>query len=178
MTERRGEWFLTSSSRQFWPFDPRPEDISIFDIAHALSNVCRFGGHCLWFYSVAQHSVHVSRLVPPEHALVALMHDATEAYVGDMVRPLKRGLPEYCVVEDGVWRAIASRFGFPPYLPLDVKAADNVALMTERRDIVAANPLPWTEHAKPDPEPITPLDPLKARSLFMARFAELGGVAR
>lgn len=93
--DRRGEWILTFSGERFYPFSPAPEEVKTKDIAHALANICRFNGHTRGFYSVAAHSVHVSRLVPPEFALEALLHDAAEAYVGDMVRPLKRGLPAF-----------------------------------------------------------------------------------
>jgi hypothetical protein len=65
----RGDWIQTATGRPFWPIDPRPEDIDIEDIAHALSMLCRFGGHCLRFYSVAEHSVLLSQYVAPEHKL-------------------------------------------------------------------------------------------------------------
>jgi len=95
-------WFLTASGKRFWPLDPRPEDICIEDIAHALSHICRFGGHVREPYSVAQHSVIVSMIVKPENALYGLLHDAAEAYAGDMVRPLKRGMPAYRSIESAV----------------------------------------------------------------------------
>src|ERR1039457_118422 len=83
----------TFSGLRFWPLDPNPEKILIDDIAHALAHQCRFGGHASRFYSVAEHSVHVSRLCPPEDALWGLLHDASEAYLVDLPRPLKQ-LPE------------------------------------------------------------------------------------
>ena len=97
-------WFLTTTGRQFWPASPDPEQIQIEDIAHALSNLCRFGGHTREFYSVAQHSVLVSQNVPDDLRLVGLMHDATEAYCGDMIRPLKNVLPEFKELENGIWK--------------------------------------------------------------------------
>lgn len=81
--------FNTFSGRSVSLYDPTPEMICIEDIAHALSHVCRFGGHTREFYSVAQHSCLVSYLAPAEWRLAALMHDATEAYLGDVIRPLK-----------------------------------------------------------------------------------------
>jgi 5'-deoxynucleotidase YfbR-like HD superfamily hydrolase len=119
---------------------PRVEDIWIDDIAHSLANLCRFGGHCRQFYSVAQHSVLVSRLVPLHLAFVGLMHDATEAYVGDMVRPLKYSLPQFLEIEDAIWRLIARRFDLPLHLPAEVKEADDIALVTERRDLIISSP--------------------------------------
>ena len=78
---RRGGWIQTYTGRQFWPLDPRIEDIDIHDIAHALSHQCRYSGHCLRFYSVAEHSVLLSHHVAGEHMLWALLHDAWEAYL-------------------------------------------------------------------------------------------------
>jgi flavin-dependent thymidylate synthase len=106
-TEPSGDWMQTYSGGRFYPGDPRIEQIELTDIARALSRICRYAGHCEQFYSVAQHSVYVSGMVPPEHALCALMHDATEAYLVDIPRPLKRMLAGYTVLEDRLWRVIA-----------------------------------------------------------------------
>ncbi len=98
---RGGYSMQTFSRTMFYPLDPHPEDVHIVDIAHALANICRFGGHAKRFYSVAQHSVLVSRIVEPEDALHGLMHDAAEAYVGDVVRPIKHmpGMAAYHAAE-------------------------------------------------------------------------------
>ena len=93
-----GPYIQTSSGRWFNPFEPDPEQIDPGDIARALANVCRFGGHTRAFYSVAQHSVIVSELVEErggdvEDVFAALMHDATEAYLGDMPHPIKHRSP-------------------------------------------------------------------------------------
>lgn len=168
--QRKGNWFITASGLQFWPLDPQVADIRITDIAHALSNVCRFGGHCDPFYSVAQHSVHVSRLVPQELAMTALLHDATEAYIGDMVRPLKQNMPQFQEVEDRLWAVVAAAFSLPLELDAKIKHADNVALMTERRDIVIWTPHVWSTDETPDEELIRPLAPGEARELFLKRY--------
>ncbi len=91
---RKGDYIATYTGKQFYPLDPRPEDVCLEDIAHSLSNLCRFTGHTDTdrFYSVAQHSVICSTIVAPEAALLALLHDAAEAYLGDISRPLKRDL--------------------------------------------------------------------------------------
>lgn len=138
-------WIQTASGRSFDLAQPRAQDVTIEDVAHALSLICRFGGHMPKHYSVAQHCVVVSHLVPRENALAGLLHDASEAYVGDVVRPLKRMLPGYRDIEDRVWNAIASRFGIDPTLPASVKEADRIAMFWERRDLLAKPPKDWTD---------------------------------
>lgn len=165
----------TASGRYANLVAPLPHHINIGDIAHALSNICRFGGHTREFYSVAQHSVLVSRFVPPEHALPALLHDAPEAYVGDVILPLKRLLPDYRAIEASIWRVIASNFGLPVDLPRCVKRADLVLLATERRDLMNEQDTPWTvlDGVVPLPEPIDPWTPSHARAEFVMRYWEL-----
>src|SRR5581483_11639638 len=173
-SKRNGDWFLTYTGKQFYPLDPRPDDVCIEDIAHALSNVCRFGGHCRRFYSVAQHSVFVSEIVK-QPRLQALMHDATEAYCGDVVRPLKYAMPNYIEIEDRIWSAICERFELAVKLHPEVKPADNRALMTERRDILIPSNHSWSLEAEFPPldEVIEPAEPYVAEILFMERFKEL-----
>ncbi len=103
---RRGDWIQVRSGRKFHPLDPRPEDVDINDIAHALSNLCRFTGHCTDFYSVAQHSVIASQIVPPASALAALLHDASEAYMGDISPARGRGFctSTWATVRSGIAR--------------------------------------------------------------------------
>lgn len=173
---RRGDWLQMNSGIAFWPLDPRPEEILIEDIAHSLSLLCRFGGHCSRFYSVAEHSVHVSRLCPPEHRLWGLLHDAPEAYVIDLPRPLKRSLPEYCAIEDGVQRAVAARFDLPLEIPEPVKSADEAMLVAEAWQLMTIAPLTWGEvmaGTKPAPVQVDCLAPDAARSVFMAEFYRL-----
>src|SRR5579872_2947230 len=85
-------WIQTASGLEFPLFEPRLDAINIEDIAHGLSMICRFTGQCARFYSVAEHSVHVSHLVPREDAAWGLLHDAAEAYLGDVASPLKKHL--------------------------------------------------------------------------------------
>lgn len=175
---RIGDWFQTHSGIQFYPLDPRPEDIHIDDIAHALARICRFGGHTKEFYSVAQHSVLVSRIVSQELAFVGLMHDATEAFIGDVVRPLKYQMPQYLQIEDRLWEVIAERYNIPKVLPPEVKQADNVALITERRDLIPVQRQwgEWTKAYTPLDYTIRPESSPMAEALFMTRFNELIGM--
>jgi hypothetical protein len=87
--KRKGDWMQTYTGRQFWPIDPRADEIDIVDIAHALSQQCRFAGHCKSFYSVATHSWHTSNVCNSENALWGLLHDAAEAYLVDLPTPIK-----------------------------------------------------------------------------------------
>lgn len=168
-------WTQTYTGKMFYPFDPRPDDVCIEDIAHALAMQCRFNGHCREFYSVAQHSVIVSMNVPACDAMKGLLHDAAEAYVGDLVRPIKKHLPEFRVIEEAVHSAICLAFRIEPSLPNSVLWADRCALMTEKRDLMAKPPAEWEETAKPFTERIKPWLPALAERAFLERFVQLGG---
>jgi hypothetical protein len=171
----RGDWMQTYTGVRFYPMDPRPEELDIRDIAHALSLICRYGGHVDRFYSVAEHCVLMSQYVPEEHALWALLHDASEAYVGDMVRPLKRQLPEYEAAEGRVIAAIVERFGLPSTtMPAEVKDADNRILLTERAILMPATRYPWNiEHLAPLPVNVRGLLPSEAEAAYLDRFEAL-----
>lgn len=169
-------WIQTYTGKKFYPLAPRVEDICIEDIAHALAMKCRFCGHCREFYSVAQHSLHVSLLVPGKDAFAALMHDAAEAYLPDVCRPIKPAMVGFKEMEQRMEAAIARKFPtLPATMPDSVKHADLVALHTERRDIMAAPPTGWTTDrlAEPDRERIKPVAPFEARADFLTRFWEL-----
>jgi len=174
---------LTASGRYFDFTDPDPQSIDIADIAVALSRICRFTGHPTRFYSVAQHSVLVSYLVPPEYALQGLLHDAAEAYLGDVSSPLKQLLPDYKAIEKRVEHAIALRFGLPTPLHPSIKEADLCALVTERRDLMP-DPMPgyrvtdsvaWssTTDIVPLIATLTAYGPPVAEEAFLGRFAEI-----
>lgn len=136
-------WILTRSGKRVDLLAPTADMIDPLDIAHSLAHQCRFNGHTTAYYSVAQHCYIVANLVPPEHQLGGLLHDAAEAYVGDMVRPLKQLLPDFAEVEHEIWLAICERFNLAPELPACVHQADLIALATERRDLMPAHPGEW-----------------------------------
>lgn len=169
---RLGDWLQTHNGIQFYPLDPRPEDFILDDIAHGLSMTCRYGGHVNSFYSVAQHSVLVSYCVPAEFAKEALLHDASEAYLGDVVHPLKKILPRYKEIEARVEAVLAERFGLTWPWPDVVKDADLTLMMAERRDLLQ-HQKKWIHHAEPLPMSIAPVGPTEAKSLFLSRACEL-----
>lgn len=169
-------WMLTKSHKAFYFDAPKQSQICLEDIAHALSNLCRFNGHCSEFYSVAQHSVYASQLCPPEAQLDGLFHDATEAYIGDMVSPLKKLIPAFSEYEDSLWRTIAAKFSLSRTLPASVKKADLQMLATEARDLMGADPREWGLKEKPDERiKIVPWPPALAKKYFLERFAVLDG---
>lgn len=167
------DWIQTHSGKQFFPLRPRVRDIDIQDIAHALSLNCRFNGHCRAFYSVAEHSVRVSHAVDREHALWGLLHDAAEAYLTDLPRPVKAQMPLFSEIEDRLLKVIIEHFGLAFPMPDAVRHADEVLLATEARDLMATPPEPWKLNAAPLIETIEPLPPVHARDLFLQRFEEL-----
>lgn len=173
----RGPTIMLTSGRYFDFEDPGACEFLITDVAHSLSNLCRFTGHCSEFYSVAQHCVLVSYAVPPEHALKGLMHDSAEAFIGDVSKPLKILLPDYAVIEGRVEEAVFSRFGLAAPFPPSIKQGDLTLLRTEQRDVMRADSDVWAlaNGSAPLPGRIKPLAPEAARREFIRRFEELGG---
>ena len=176
-----GPYLQTVSGRFVNPLDPDLDQIDIGDITRALANTCRFGGHCRSFYSVAQHSVIVSELVEQrggdaEDVYAALMHDAAEAYLGDMPHPLKHrsALGEaFKAAEKHLEEALRARFNIKPGVP-EIKRADRALLATERRAL-STEDWHW-----PELEGVEPLDlhltawpPDEAAARFAARYAQL-----
>lgn len=110
--------FNTASGKIIDLLHPSPSEITIEDIAKGLSNICRFGGQIKQFYSVAQHSVLVTQLANEELRPYALFHDATEAFIGDIIKPLKVIIGDvYAQIEQRFHSAICERFGFDPHAP-------------------------------------------------------------
>jgi hypothetical protein len=171
---RKGDWIQTFTDKQFFPLDARPEDVCLEDIAHALSNLCRFGGHVREFYSVAQHSVLVSWHCP-KYPRSGLMHDATEAYLVDVPRPIKKHLSNYSDIEANLARVIGARFALPlSPLPAEVQEADERALATEKRDLRGPPPAAWGDLPAPWFDTIVPWVPSVAKEMFLNRAAQLG----
>ncbi len=180
-TERYGNWLQTYTGHAYYPLDPRPEDIDIHDIAHALSNTCRYGGHCSTFISVAQHSYLVSKLVPKGMELWGLLHDASEAYLVDIPHPIKEYLNIYHVMEEYCMNTIARKFNLQLPMPSEVKLADRAALKIERSlFMLKLDKCIWEEDNTDICLPwysgdfmnisIVPYNPIKAKSVFIERF--------
>lgn len=152
--------------------DPRGMDIET--IAHALALTNRFGGHSRLPYSVAEHSVRVSKLCSPENALWGLMHDASEAYLTDVCRPAKALLPDYRRLEERIAGKIATHYGLSLPIPGEVHEADMVMCATEARDLLA--PGEWAHWSLPHPplaQRVHPLDWRHAKRAFLRRYEEL-----
>jgi hypothetical protein len=173
------DWMQTFTGKAFYPMEPRSVDVDPVDIAHALSLICRFGGHSKHFYSVAEHCVLISQWVEreagPEEALWGLLHDATEAYVGDMVRPLKNSMPDYRLAEAKVMTAICAHFWIPRTQPQIVHEADSRILLNEKNAVMGRAPASW---AVDDLEPLPGIypvgwDPKPAEFAYLERFHTL-----
>ena len=164
--------------------NPTPDMINIRDIAHALSLTCRYGGHCVSHYSVAQHSVHCLECARRDMQSMevkkwALLHDASEAYIGDLPRAPKSLLPCFQALEDMIHQVIAERFNLSWPMPPQVKAYDNAVLIAERDTVLPAiNPELWApyDHLEPAIVRIRPAwDALYAETRFLNAFESLFG---
>ena len=178
-----GPYLQTVSGRWVNPFDPDPDQLDAGDIARALANQCRFGGHCRVFYSVAQHSVIVSEVVEErgfdvEECFAALMHDATEAYLGDMPHPLKHRSPlgaAFKEAEDRLEEALREHFRIKPGVP-EIKRVDRSLLAAERRAFSSEEwHWPELEGVEPLEIELTAWSPDEAAETFARRYAELDG---
>lgn len=165
------------SGKLFDVLNPQPEDFDIRDIAHSLSQQCRFGGHCNTFYSVAAHSVVASWLCPSDLAMELLLHDAHEAYVLDLQRPLKELLPEYRLIEDEVAFALEQAFQIHPRCTENegiVREVDLRMLATEKEQLCNPGPSwPFLEGVKPYPNRLPLWSPREAEIKFLQRYQDL-----
>lgn len=189
--QRRGDWIQTFTGQKLYPLDPRPDEIHMPDIAHALSMICRFNGHCYKFYSVAEHSCHVydylrgkyndkpRRPVVKEIAFAGLMHDSSEAYLCDLVTPVKRSADfarPYRIAKCNMMLVIADKFGFPWPFPSVVHEADARVFVTEVAQLMSLHP-DWLLDARGMIAGLKlPLwSPEKARMEFLIRYSAMTG---
>jgi len=171
--EIRGPTIRLNSGSYFSFLHPEESDFTIEEIATSLAHICRYNGQVRIgrFYSVAQHSVHCHDFAPPSHQYTALMHDAPEFAVGDMVRPLKDLCPDFRAVEARVEAAVFDRFNVPP-IDAVIKEIDNRMLLTEQRQIRQNSAAwAWCEGLEPFPFTIPVWTPERAYNEFMQRFA-------
>lgn len=179
-------WIQTYTGKKYDVFNPDPKMICIEDIAHALSNLCRFNGHCEGFYSVAEHSVLVSKIFDDKKlALYGLLHDAAEAYIGDYCHPIKQHLENIKILEENNEVIIFDVFGLEYPFPKEVKLADNAILFLEYKTIMKlVNTWTFVEGVEDNPYHniieekklgIWNYIPEYAESNFLERFYELNG---
>ncbi len=178
MTQHQTKSSITTLSGKFFDIlKPEEYEYDIEEIATALSNLCRYTGHVNTFYSVAEHSVLVSRIVPERLALAGLLHDASEAYLGDVSSPLKKLLPEYKRIEDRVQRAISGAFGITEGLDHpEVHAADKRMYWQERQSVAnnGVKDTLWHQDLRATRKvEAMGMSPLMARRMFIKRYREL-----
>lgn len=185
-------WIETRSGIKVDVQDPKPEQFDIKDIAYALSNTCRFNGHSAGFYSVAEHSVAVALRLPTHLRLAGLLHDATEAYLGDIPSPIKQFLPDYKAIEARFETALAEKFATVEHSVIPrctaeeyklVKQADIDALYTEAHFLIESQGKDWSYFQGPvaykvnyDLQPIC-LPPKEAFKLFLGMYYDIVGVS-
>jgi len=173
MVERIGGWIQTYTGGKIYPLDARADEIDISDIAHSLSMQCRYNGHCETFYSVAEHCVLLSRLVDPENAFAALMHDASEAYLTDIPRPIKPGLLNYKEIENKLMNVIALKYGFTWPPPLQVTEYDMRILNDEREQNMWKSIHEWDDYGEKLGVELKFWSPEKAEQKFINAFIKL-----
>lgn len=189
----RGHWMQTFTGRAFYPLAPEVDDIDGLDIGHSLAMQCRYNGHVKRFYSVAEHCALMSDFILEgsafgdlpamsdearrEFALWALLHDGAEAYCGDMVRPLKLHMPDFCAVDDNLTVVIAQRFGLSSTtIPPEVKAVDTRILLDERAALLSTPPADWSlGDAQPLGVKIRAWSPEVAKWEYLVRLTALTG---
>jgi len=159
-------WMETFTGTKFYPMKAEVEDIRIEDIAHSLANICRWGGHTKFHFSVASHSVMLSKLVPPRYALEALLHDATEAYLGDIPTPIKKTLPLYEKAEQKLAQAIYKHYKLQYPFPKEVEVFDDVCKQIEYHNLLE-------DGVKTDEVLVPKITPKQSKEEFIKRFNQL-----
>lgn len=177
-------WMETFSGKKFFLFDKEGLDqIDIYDIAHSLALNCRYNGHCSRFYSVAEHSVLMSYLVPEGLELEGLLHDSTEAYLSDIVRPFKRVMPMYQDIENTLYTRIASKYGLADKIHAETKEVDLAICKLEAETLMMSKGKGWGLDSsvitnelleeKSGYSKIPCWSPEQAEQEFLSRFYEL-----
>ncbi len=171
------QWIQTYTGRKFFPLKPVAADLDIIDIAHALSHICRYTGHAQRFYSVAEHSIHVSKRLPKRLQLAGLLHDASEAYLSDIASPVKRQktMAGYVNAEAVLTETINKYFG------LDLSKEDHESIKRVDSDMINSEVPQVFNKLHPDWKLDSPTcyvylsfySPEEAKALFLKRFEEL-----
>jgi uncharacterized protein len=153
---------------------PQSSNFTAEDVAHGLAHICRYAGQCRRFYSVAEHSLLVSD-VATGFEYEALLHDAAEAFIGDITRPLKQMLPDFKRIEAEVQKAVLERFGIIEPVPPEIKEADLRVLASEQRQIMPPGTDDWLTGMNIDPAPVRVrhLSPERAKTEWLERFETL-----
>lgn len=170
---RKGDWIQTYTGRSFWPLDPRASEVNIADIAHSLSMQCRYAGHCIRFYSVAEHSVLLAKHVSADNRLWALLHDASEAYLIDVPRPIKHSLGGYKDIESAVMTTVAEAYGLRGAMPAEVHDADIRICVDEKAQNMSAGPMWGIDGLDPIGVQLQFWPPAEAEAAFLDTFAEI-----
>ena len=170
-------WVQTYTGKKFSLINPSPEDVDIIDIAYSLSRQCRFNGHTLFFYSVAQHSSLVSQNVSKENEKWGLLHDAAEAYIGDIVRPLKHLLGDQLkAIEYNIQYCIAQKFNLSTWaIPTEVFRIDQSILHDESLQVMNfPHPDDWQLSEEPLEIKILQMTSEQARINFLFSAKRMG----
>lgn len=168
----KSPYIQTYTGKTFHFLDPQEDEIDIIDIAHALSNSCRFTGHVKFFYSVAEHSYLVSMNCSKKNALYGLLHDASEAYITDISSPVKAFLSNYKEMEAVIMKAICKKFGLPEEMPEEVKSVDGRILFNEKDVLLKPHDWGW-DMQRLTATPIVGYTPEQAKDLFLKKFYKL-----
>ncbi|PKA38896.1 hypothetical protein CWR43_35545 [Rhizobium sullae] len=173
---KSGPSIMLASGNWFDLLDPWNSTFTIVDIAQGLSNICRYAGQCKKFYSVAEHSLYVSETVE-KYKLEALLHDAAEAFLGDITRPLKQLLPQYKEIESNVEAAIFSRFHLDLNARTEIKRADLRVLAAEQAQVMpeGTDYWAWPSNTMPADIEVKFLSPVASCEHFLSKFFELTG---
>lgn len=166
---------MLNSGSPFYFLSPDASNYTIDDIAHGLSNTCRYAGQCKRFYSVAEHSVLVSQELETEK-MEGLFHDAAEAFIGDVTRPLKSMLGQYAYIEDLILKDVFRRLNLNWPLTENIHIADLSVMAAEIEVLMPEGIRDWLKEVEPARVNIRCLAPEQAKQMFLCRYQELRSV--